>query len=160
MAFDWHVQSWLGVAIFVAVGVLFGLMGRRWRTLQAAAVGMALIAAAIPLLYFILEGNVSQCTGSGATFRCVEVSYASTWTIADWILVGAVVLLTLAPIVSAVLHSRLPSVLAAVALTGLVAANLRFLYSWILAGALVIGAAVAGPPPREPRTTTGPDLPV
>jgi hypothetical protein len=159
MPFDWHRQWWLGVAIFLAVAVLFGLMGRRWRTLKTAVVGLALISAAVPLLYFIVEGNVSQCSGSGATFRCVEVSYASTWNVADWILVGAVVLLTLAPVLSAVLHSRLPSVLAAIILAGLIAPNLSFLYSWILAGGLVVGAAIAGPPPREPRATSPPDLP-
>jgi len=146
MAFEWQRESWLGIAFFVIVGILFGLAGRRWRTLKAGAVVMPLIAAIIPLLYFVLEGNVSACTGSGSTFRCVEVSYASTWSVPDWILVAAVFLLTLAPVLSAVLHSRLPSVLAAIVLAGLIAPNLNFLYSWILAGALVVGAAIAGPP--------------
>ena len=145
MGIDWHGSSVLGIAIFVVVGVLFGLAGRRWRTFKALAVVFPLFAAIVPLLYFILEGNVSACTGSGSTFRCVEVSYASTWSVADWILVGAVVLLTAVPIVSMRLRNRLPSVLAAIALAGLIAPSLAFLYSWILAGALVVGAAIAGP---------------
>src|SRR6266700_3044508 len=133
MAFDWQRQSGLGIAFFVIVGILFGLAGRRWRTLKAGAVVMPLIAAIIPLLYFVLEGNVSACTGSASTFRCEEVSYASTWSVPDWILVGAVFLLTLAPILSALLRSAIPSVLAAM----------------ILAGAFVVGAAIAGPPPSR-----------
>jgi len=96
---------------------------------------------------------VSACTGGGSTFRCVEVSYASTWSGADWILVGAVVVLTVAPIVSMRLRSRLPSVLAAIVLAGLIAPNLAFLYSWILAGALVVGAAIAGPPSKGTEPT-------
>jgi hypothetical protein len=133
MGIDWHGSSVLGIAIFLAIGVLFGFAARRWRTLMALAVVMPLIAATIPLLYFVLEGNVSACTGSGSSFRCVEVSYASTWSVADWILVGAVALLTVAGIV----------------LAGLIAPNLAFLYSWVLAGALVVGAAIAGPPFRK-----------
>ena len=148
MQIDWHGSSVLGIAILVAIGVLFGVAGRRWQTLRALVIVLPLIAAVIPLVYFVLEGNVSACTGGGSTFRCVEVSYASTWSGADWILVGAVVVLTVAPIVSMRLRSRLPSVLAAIVLAGLIAPNLAFLYSWILAGALVVGAAIAGPPSK------------
>jgi hypothetical protein len=153
MQIDWHGPPVLGIAILVAIGVLFGVAGRRWRTLQVLAVVMPLLAAIIPLLYFVLEGNVSACTGSGSTFRCVEASYASAWSDADWILVGVVVVLTAAPIVSARLRSTLPSVLAAIALAGLIAPNLAFLYSWILAGALVVGAAIAGPPSKGTEPT-------
>ena len=82
MGIDWHGSSVLGIAIFVVVGVLFGLAGRRWRMFKALAVVLPLIAAIVPLLYFVLEGNVSACTGSGSNFRCVEMSYASTWSVA------------------------------------------------------------------------------
>jgi hypothetical protein len=153
MQIDWHGPSALGIAIFLAIGVLFGFAARRWRTLKTLAVVAPLIAALIPLLYFVLEGNVSACTGSGSTFRCTEVSYASTWNVADLILVGAVVLLTVAPIVSTGLRSRLPSVLAAIVLAGMIAPNLVFMYSWILAGALVLGAAIAGPPSKGTEPT-------
>jgi hypothetical protein len=153
MGIDWHGSSVLGIAIFLAIGVLFGFAARRWRTLTAVAVVMPLIAAIVPLLYFVLEGNVSACTGSGSNFRCVEVSYASTWSVADWILIGAVVLLTAAPIVSMRLRNRLPSLLAAIVLAGLIAPNLAFLYSWILAAALVVGAAIAGPPLKRTEPT-------
>ncbi|TMB97614.1 MAG: hypothetical protein E6J40_07620 [Chloroflexi bacterium] len=153
MQIDWHGSSVLGIAILVAIGVLFGAAGRRWQTLRALAMVLPLIAAVIPLVYFALEGNVSACTGSGSTFRCVEISYASTWSGADWILVGAVVVLTVAPIVSMRLRSRLPSVLAAIVLAGLIAPNLAFLYSWIPAGALVVGAAIAGPPAKGTEPT-------
>jgi len=153
MQIDWHGSSVLGIAILVAIGVLFGVAGRRWQTLRALVIVLPLIAAVIPLVYFVLEGNVSACTGGGSTFRCVEVSYASTWSGADWILVGAVVVLTVAPIVSMRLRSRLPSVLAAIVLAGLIAPNLAFLYSWILAGALVVGAAIAGPPSKGTEPT-------
>src|SRR5207245_2507461 len=153
MQIDWHGPSVVGIAIFLAIGVLFGFAARRWRTLKTLAVVAPLIAALIPLLYFVLEGNVSTCTKSGSTFRCTKVPYASTWNVADWILVGAVVLLTVAPIVSTGLRSRLPSVLAAIVLAGLIAPNLVFMYSWILSGELVLGAAIDVPHLTGTETT-------
>jgi len=60
-----------------------------------------------------------------------------------------VILLTLAPAVSAWLRNALPSVLAAIALLVLFAIYPVFLWSWVPAWALVLAAAIAGPPSRE-----------
>ncbi len=149
MTIDWHHESWLWFAVFLAVGVILGLAGHRWRSLQTYLVFLAPIAAAVPLLYYVIEGSVSECSGAGATFRCVEVTYASSWDASGWTLVGAVILLTLAPAVSAWLRNALPSVLAAIALLVLFAIYPVFLWSWVPAWALVLAAAIAGPPSHE-----------
>jgi hypothetical protein len=146
---DWRRESWLGFAIFVAAGVLLGLVGRRSRTLKAALMFLPPTAAAVPLLYYVIEGSVSECSGAGATFRCVEVTYASSWDASAWILVGAVILLTLAPGLSAFIRNALPSVLVAIGLPVLFAIYPVFLWSWVPAWAFVLAAAIAGPPSRE-----------
>jgi hypothetical protein len=149
MTIDWRRESWLGFAIFVAAGVLLGLMGRRWRSLKAALVFLPPVAAAVPFLYYVLEGSVSECSGAGATFRCIEVTYASEWDVGAWTLVTAVILMTLAPGLSALLRNRLPSVLIAIGLPVLFAIYPAFLWSWVPAWAFVLAAAIAGPPSRE-----------
>ena len=97
------------------------------------------------MLYYVLEGNVSKCSGAGATFRCIEVTYAASWDLRDWTLVGAVSLLALAPFLSAWLRSALPSVLAAIGLAVLFAIYPIFLWSWVPAEAFIVAAAIAGP---------------
>ncbi len=149
MTIDWHHESWLWFAVFLAIGLILGLAGRRWRPFQSYLIFLAPIAAAVPLLYYVIEGSVSECSGAGATFRCVEVTYASSWDAAGWTLVGVVILLTLAPAVSAWLRNALPSVLVAIALLVLFAIYPVFLWSWVPAWALVLAAAIAGPPSRE-----------
>lgn len=160
MTIDWRHESWAGFAIFVAAGVLIGLAGRRWRAIQTGLVFLAPIAAAVPLLYYAIEGSVSECSGAGATFRCVEVTYASSWGASAWTLVGAVILLTLAPGLSAWLRNALPSVLVAIGLPVLFAIYPLFLWSWVPAWAFVLAAAIAGPPSagssRESRSRAVP----
>jgi hypothetical protein len=109
------------------------------------------VAAVVPLLYYVIEGSVSECSGAGTTFRCVEVTYASSWDASAWILVGAVILLTLAPGLSAFTRNALPSVLVAIGLPVLFAIYPAFLWSWVPAWAFVLAAAIAGPPSPGPR---------
>ena len=149
MTIDWRRESWLAFAIFVAAGVLLGLVGRRWRTLKAPLVFLAPIAAAVPLLYYVVEGSVSECSGAGANFRCIEVTYASEWDAVAWILVVAVILLSLAPGLAAWFRNALPSILVAIALPVLIAIDPSLLWSWVPAWAFVLAAAIAGPPSRE-----------
>jgi hypothetical protein len=146
---DWQRESWLGLAVFIAAGVLLGLAGRRWRAFQTGLVFLAPIAAAVPLLYYVVEGSVSECSGAGANFRCVEVTYASEWDAIAWILVVAVILLSLAPGLAAWLRNALPSILVAIALPVLFAIYPVFLWSWVPAWAFVLAGAIAGPPSRE-----------
>lgn len=116
--------------------------------MRLALVVVPLIWAAVPLLYYTLEGSVSECVGAGATFRCTEETYASEWGAGEWAVVGVVVFLTLAPIVSAALRGRLPSILAAIGLPLLLAIYPGFLWAWVPAWAAVLAAAIAGPPSR------------
>lgn len=160
MTIDWLRESWLGFAIFVAAGVLLGLLGRRWRTVKAALIFLPPLAAAVPLLYYVIEGSVSECSGAGATFRCREVTYASEWDAGAWTLVSAVVLLTLAPGLSAFLRNALPSRLVAIGLPVLFAIYPAFLWSWVPAWAFVLAAAIAGPPLREVSAKAREDLQV
>ncbi|HEX9099361.1 MAG TPA: hypothetical protein VF956_07760, partial [Candidatus Dormibacteraeota bacterium] len=115
---------------------------------------------AVPLVYYLIEGSVSECSGAGATFRCVEVTYASSWDAGAWTLVSAVVLLTLAPGLSAWLRNALPSVLVAIALPVLFVIYPVFLWSWVPAWAFVLAAAIAGPPSREASAKGTADLKV
>ena len=157
MTVDWHRGSWYAAVILAVVGLLLGLAGRRWGFIRQVLMLLAPISSVIPLAYYVVEGQVSHCTGAGATFRCTESSYASLWGTYRWVLVAMVILFTLAPILSARLRNALPSALAAIALTFLVAANAAFLWPWVPAWAIVLGAAIAGPPSREASTngTTG-----
>ena len=160
MTIDLRRESWLEFAIFVAAGVVLGLAGRRWKTLKAALVFLPPIAAAVPFLYYLIEGSVSECSGAGATFQCVEVTYASEWDATAWIRVGAVIVLTLAPGLSAFMRRALPSVLVAIALPVLLVAYPLLLWSWVPAWAFVLAAAIAGPPARKSGANKTADLKV
>jgi hypothetical protein len=160
MTIDWRHESWLGFAIFVAAGVLLGLAGRRWKAFQMSLVFLAPLAAAVPLLYYVVEGSVSECSGAGANFRCIEVTYASEWDAIAWILVVAVILLSLAPGLAAWWRNALPSILVAIALPVLFAIYPAFLWSWVPAWTLVLAAAIAGPPSREASSKGTADVPL
>jgi hypothetical protein len=149
---DWQRESWLGVAILIAAGVLLGLAGRRWRAFRTGLVFLPPLAAAVPLLYYVVEGSVSECSGAGANFRCIEVTYASEWDAVAWILVVGVLLLSLAPGLAAWLRNALPSTLAAIVLPVLFAIYPVFLWSWAPTWAFVLAAAIAGPPSRDAST--------
>jgi hypothetical protein len=139
------------VATLVVVAVAFGLIGLRWRPVRTFLVVIGPLYSLAILIYFLFEGTGSQCSGAGTTFRCWEISYASTWGVFGSALVGVVVILTLAPIASAWRRSRVPSLVAALALPVVIAIYILALWAWVPAWAGALAAAIAGPPSRAER---------
>jgi hypothetical protein len=133
------------IALFVAA-LLLGLAGRRWRYVRLVLVGIGPVYSVAVLVYSLVEGSTSICTGSGGTFRCTEVTYASTWGFGGSVAVGVVVILTMAPLVSAWLGSRIPAVAAVIALPIVMIFFTTELAAWTPAWAAIVAAAIAGPP--------------
>jgi xanthine/uracil permease len=104
-------------------------------------------------LYFLVEGSGSACSGSGASFHCWEITYASKWGLSGSLIVGAVMVLTLAPALSARLRRRMPSIVSAVVIGLLIALDIAQAWPWVPAWAAVLAAAVAGPPLTFSRAT-------
>lgn len=138
----------LAGALFVAA-IALGFAARRWRGARVVVAGVGPVCSLAVLLYFLIEGSSSYCTGAGATFRCTEVTYASTWGVRGSAAVVVAVILTMAPLVSAWLRNRAPAVVAAVALPATLALFGFELVAWIPAWAGVLAAAIAGPPSTE-----------
>ena len=112
------------------VGIAAGFVGLRYRWMRYVLVGLApLYAAALFVLLFI--GSVLSTTDSlGVT------------------VIGLATVFSLAPIASAWFGSRVPSVLAAIALVAMTWLDVYALLLWLPATTAVIGAAIAGPPRR------------
>ena len=144
------------LAVVVAVAVAFGLIGRRWRAMRSFLVVIGPLYALAILVFFQFEGAGSACAGAGLTFHCWEISYASTWGVYGWVVVGAVLILSLAPIASAWTRWRAPTLVAAGVLPFVIGVYLTGLIPWVPAWAGVLAAAIAGPPSREPRATSQP----
>ena len=58
----------LATTLFVAAIVL-GFAARRWYGARVVAAGIGPVCSLAVLLYFLIEGTSSYCTGTGATFR-------------------------------------------------------------------------------------------
>jgi hypothetical protein len=145
------------LAALVVVAVVIGLMGRRRRSLRVFVIWIGPAYSVALFIYFVFEGAGSQCAGSGATFHCWEVTYASRWGWQGSLGVAVLMLLSFAPVVSAMLRNRIPSVVAAVAMPIVIATYVIGLLAWAPASAAALAAAVAGPPSREssPKKTAG-----
>ncbi len=96
--------------------------------------------------YFVLEGTGSACSGAGASFHCWEITYASKWGLTGSLVIGAVMILTLGPALSAKLRARMPSIVSAVLIPIVMAADISHAWPWLPAWAAVLAAAIAGPP--------------
>ncbi|HEY3194793.1 MAG TPA: hypothetical protein VGK42_06120 [Candidatus Dormibacteraeota bacterium] len=131
--------------------LLLGLVGLRWRSARLALVVLGPLYSLVVFAYFLMAGAGSTCSGAGAGFRCWEVSYASTWGAYESAFVGLVMLLSFAPVASAWLRSRVPSVLGSIALLAAIGLFISGLWVWLPACAAVFAAAVAGPPSRALR---------
>jgi hypothetical protein len=118
------------------------------RYVRLVLAGIGPLYSVAVLVYSLLEGSTSNCTGSGGTFRCTEVTYASTWGFGGSVAVGVVMVLTMAPLVSAWLRNRIPSVVAAIALPIAIILFTSALGAWTPAWVAVLAAAIAGPPSR------------
>ena len=144
------IQVLAGVA---AAFLVLGVVGLRWRSARLALVSLTPAYSVVVLLYFLVAGAGSTCDGEGATFRCWEISYASTWGWLSLLLVAGVILASASPIASAWLRSRLPSSLGAAILLALIAIDPLGLWIWFPALAGTVAASVAGPPSRSLEAT-------
>lgn len=129
------------------VAIVLGMVGRRWRSARVVLTVLGPLYSVVVLAYYLIEGSSSHCTGSGVTFRCSETTYASAWGVPGTVAVGVVMILSMAPLVSAWLRNRAPAVVAAIALP-LVIGSIVIGPAWLPAWAAVLAAAIAGPPSR------------
>ena len=148
MALELAGAAGLLAALLVAAIVL-GLFGLRRRSLRVFLAWIGALYSVGILAYFLFEGAGSECDGAGATFHCWEISYASTWGVQGSLLVAVLMLLSLAPLLSVRMHSRVPAVVAAIAMPLVIAISLTGLWPWAPACAAALGAAIAGPPSRK-----------
>lgn len=139
----------VGVLAGLVVGfVLVGLVGLRWTSARLVVVFLAPLYSIGLFVYFLVAGAGGECSGAGASFRCWEVSYASTWGVRGSLIVAVLILLSFAPVLSARMRSRVPSVIATIAMPIVMAIYVIALWPWAPAWAAVLGAAIAGPPSR------------
>ncbi|SRR6266508_899148 len=139
------------LAGLVVAFVILGLVGLRWRSARLALVVLGPMYSLVVFAYFLVAGAGSTCSGAGSSFRCWEVSYASTWGAYESAFVGMAMLFSFAPFASAWLRSRVPSVLGGIALLAVIVLFISGLWVWLPACAALFGAAVAGPPSRGLR---------
>src|SRR5207244_4453232 len=100
--------------------LVLGVVGLRWRSARMSLVALTPAYSVVVLLYFLVAGAGSGCDGEGATFRCWEISFASTWGWMASLLVAGVILASVTPIASAWVHSRMPSAIGAAVLFALI----------------------------------------
>src|SRR5258708_10300112 len=96
------------LAALLVAAIALGLIGRRRRSLRVFLAWIGPLYSLGILAYFVFEGAGSECDGAGATFHCWEISYASTWGLQGSMMVALLVLLSLAPLLSVLLHWRAP----------------------------------------------------
>lgn len=151
------MSSFTLVTVASVVAILLGLAGRRWRQLRLVLAGIGPLYASAVLIYSLIEGSTSICTGTGGTFRCTEVTYASTWGLGGSVAVGVSMVLTLGPLLSVWLGNRIPSVVASIALPIALIFTIAPA-AWLPAWAAVLAAAIAGPPSDEKATAAAPKV--
>ena len=137
------------LAALLVAAIVLGLFGLRRRSLRVFLAWIGALYSVGILIYYLFEGAGSECDGAGATFHCWEISYASTWGVQGSLMVAVLMLLSLAPLLSVRMHSRVPAVVAAIAMPLVIAISLTGLWPWAPACAAALGAAIAGPPSRE-----------
>ncbi len=150
-----NLGGWGGIAVLTLMGVLVGFAGRFWRPIRTILVGLAPLASAGIIVFFLFEGSASRCDGSGATFHCWELSYfvvllGNGFAVTG---IGLVTILSFAPIVSAWLGRRSPSVTAAYIMPVLILMFFVFVTPWLYVWPAVLAAAIAGPPSRRTSLT-------
>jgi hypothetical protein len=148
------------LAALLVAAIALGLIGLRRRSLRLFLASIGPLYSVGIVAYFVFEGSGSECDGAGATFHCWEISYASAWGLEGSLMVAALVLLSFVPLLSVRMHSRVPAVVAAIAVPLVIATNLPDLWPWAPACAAALGAAIAGPPSREGSSKGTADLQV
>lgn len=148
--------DWIFALVGPAVAaIIAGLLARRRRSAQLTLAVLGPLYAFGLLAFMMVEGSYSTCTGGGTTFRCVEVTYASTWGVVEWLAVAGVTLLSLVPLVAMWLRTRIPSVAASFAIPVVIALYGLGLVAWMPAWFAVLAATIAGPPKLAPQDAAG-----
>ena len=135
----------LWLAGFPVLGVIAGILGAPVRRVRQVLVWPAAVYSAGVLVYGLFAGGPN---GS---------AYVAGLNVIGMAVLVTVSVLSLAPILSARMSSRRPSVVATVVLGVLILIFTLGLAPWMPAASCVLAAAIAGPPekgeglpPREP----------
>ena len=135
----------LWLAGFPVLGVIAGILGAPFRRVRQVLVWPAAVYSAGVLVYGLFAGGPN---GS---------AYVAGLNVIGVAVLVAVSVLSLAPILSARMSSRRPSVVATLVLGVLILIFTLGLAPWMPAASCVLAAAIAGPPekaeglpPREP----------
>ena len=123
------------------------------RRLRVFLIVIGPLYSVVVFAYVVLEGTGSACSGAGSSFHCWEITYASKWGFTGSLVVGAMMILTLGPALSAKLRGRMPSILSAVLIPIVMAVDISHGWPWLPAWAAVLAAAIAGPPTRRASLT-------
>jgi hypothetical protein len=136
---------------FPLAGVVVGVAGLRFHGLRLVLAGIGPLYSIVLFAYGLFRGGPNDCTSQGAGYVCHPTAYLADLTWFGVLVVVVVTILGLAPLTSAWFATRAPSVVATVALAGLVALFLFGLLWWVPAASAVLAAAIAGPPMKRVR---------
>ena len=141
-------QFLLWVAGWPLVGVCVGVIGLRFRRLRQFLMWPAAAYALLILVYGLFRGGPNECVENAAAtgYTCHPTAAFADLSMLGVVVIGAVTLLSVAPIVAGRAHSRAPSVVAAVILVLLILVFTFDLLFWIPAASAVLASAITGPP--------------
>src|SRR5260370_19527644 len=105
------------LAALLVAAIVLGLFGLRRRSLRVFLAWIGALYSVGILAYFLFEGAGSECDGAGATFHCWEISYAVFCLKKKTLVEAGVMLLSLAPLLLARMHSRVSTVIVAIGMT-------------------------------------------
>jgi len=133
------------MAGFPVLGVIAGIVGASFRRVRQVLVWPAAVYSAGVLVYGLFAGGPNRS------------AYIANLDVMAVGVVVVVTVLSLAPILSARVSSRAPSVVATIVLGLLILSFTLGLAPWVPAASCVLAAAIAGPPgkaeglpPQEP----------
>ena len=125
------------MAGFPVLGVIAGIVGASFRRVRQVLVWPAAVYSAGVLVYGLFAGGPNRS------------AYIANLDVMAVGVVVVVTVLSLAPILSARVSSRAPSVVATIVLGLLILSFTLGLAPWVPAASCVLAAAIAGPPGRN-----------
>jgi len=125
------------MAGFPVLGVIAGIVGASFRRVRQVLVWPAAVYSAGVLVYGLFAGGPNRS------------AYIANLDVMAVGVVVVVTVLSLAPILSARVRSRAPSVVATIVLGLLILSFTLGLAPWVPAASCVLAAAIAGPPGRK-----------
>jgi len=125
------------MAGFPVLGVIAGIVGASFRRVRQVLVWPAAVYSAGVLVYGLFAGGPNRS------------AYIANLDVMAVGVVVVVTVLSLAPILSARVSSRAPSVVATIVLGLLILSFTLGLAPWVPAASCVLAAAIAGPPGRK-----------